>query len=141
MPNDRYKLRKQRNSNRYFVVSEKTGRKFSKKALPKSRARRQQQALYASQRRSLRGGCSCSKQELYGGCCGCKRSLYGGKVSGGKVSAGCSCKGISGGCGCGGASPDYKRALALGAISGLVTQNRNVGLGVGLGSVGLDLLR
>lgn len=118
MPNDRYRLRKSRVTNRYFVVSATTGRKFSKKPLPKSRARRQQQALYASQRRTsrrIRGGCGC-------GGSGGSKTLYGG-------------------CGCGGASPDYKRALALGAISGLVTRNANVGLGVGLGSVGLDLIR
>lgn len=113
MPNDRYRLRKSRVTNRYFVVSATTGRKFSKKPLPKSRARRQQQALYASQRRSkFRGGCGC----------GGSKNLYGG-------------------CGCGGAKPDYKRALALGAISGLVTRNAGVGVGVGLGSVGLDLIR
>ena len=117
MPNDRYRLRKSRVTNRYFVVSATTGRKFSKKPLTKSRARRQQQALYASQRRTSR------RSKIRGGCgCGGSKNLYGG-------------------CGCGGATPDYKRALALGAISGLVTRNAGVGVGVGLGSVGLDLIR
>jgi hypothetical protein len=139
MPHDRYRLQKQRGSRNYFVVSKKTGRKFSKKALPKSRARRQQQALYAAQRRSFRGGtihaghwgCGCGRCPYMRGGCGCGGSNSASKT----MYGGCSC-GTSGG-----KSPDYTRALALGAASGLLTGRKDVGLGVGLGSVAFDLVR
>lgn len=42
-----YKLRKSPNKNLYWVVNKSTGKKYSKKPLPKSRARKQMAALYA----------------------------------------------------------------------------------------------
>jgi hypothetical protein len=42
-----YKLRKSPNANKYWVVTKSTGRKHSRKPLPKSRALAQMRALYA----------------------------------------------------------------------------------------------
>ena len=49
-----YKLRKSPRKNAYWVVNKETGRKYSKRPIPKERALRQIRALYAAESRSRR---------------------------------------------------------------------------------------
>lgn len=82
MPNDTFVLRKSPGKEKYFVVSRRSGRKFSKKPLPKRRAEAQRRALYASQRRSLRGGdCGCGRSPSGGGNINYKRAALLGLTS------------------------------------------------------------
>lgn len=44
-----YGIRKSPNKNLYWVYNKSTGRKYSKKPIPKSRAEAQRRAIYASE--------------------------------------------------------------------------------------------
>lgn len=108
-----YKLRKAPRRDLYWVVNKRSGRKYSRSPLPRSRASAQMRALYAREsgyppltRRSMRGGSKGSR----------KMSCYGGK------------------------RVDVKRAAILGATTGLLTRNAGVGVGVAGVSAAYDYL-